>query len=233
MNRFLAFSLAVLITPVVAKADFVIDDFATPTSLFNGFGAFVGSTTSIPVTPSSGVSRQLVYNSPGFLSVTIDAPLNGGMVVAAATGATVNVRYTFTQPTDFHSVGVSANPVRLGNFASVNGSWRLTASYTSSLLNSTAFFSDVTLVQGTDVYFDGRTLGNGLLASNVSQIDLLFTAIAAPDAFNPASFNLVGSFVATPEPASIALAGMAVSSIGGAGLMRRRKRNLQTEGLSV
>ena len=229
MRRFLAFSLAVLITPVVAKADFVIDDFRDVQSevVVNS----ILNTATIEVQP--GVNRTVTVNAVGLATVSTGEQAGVGRVTASGnTGSSIVFNYVFDSAVDLHSIGIS-NPVRLGTFSAVTGVWRVGLEYISVAPGAgpALSFADVTLANGA-LWFDGRDLGNGLLASNVKELNLSFTVDeqAGPLA---ASFVLNGDFVATPEPASLALAGFAVSSLGASGFLRRRRRQSVAQDISV
>jgi hypothetical protein len=229
MNRFLAFSLAVLITPVVAKADFVIDDFRDAETLT--LSGTSGTTLSLEVQP--GVNRTVTVTSPGFATfTTAEASGVGTLTASGSVDSTVAFNYIFDNSVDLHSIGIS-NPVRLGAFTNFTGDWRVDLKYTSDAPGAgpALSFTQVVLSTGT-LWFDGRTLGNGLLASNVKEIELLFTVIDQ-NGLLPATFRLEGDFVATPEPASLALAGFAVSSLGASGFLRRRRRQAVAQDISV
>jgi len=210
-------SAAFLFPAATAKADFVLDDFAIAQNV-NTLG---GSGT---VTTAPGVDRTIT--TPGLPADFTTISTGGGNFSATGTdvGSTFTMTYDFATPYDLHSTGsgIPNNPLVLDLFASVTGAWELVATYTSATAGASASFAPIAITAPGAIGLDGRLLGNGLLASTVDSISLVFTATAVDGGSTVATLeNTSASIAAVPEPGSIALLGL--TGICGTVIVRRRK----------
>lgn len=193
MRTLLALSLAMLITPMVAKADFVVDDFsnpAPPNRSVAGDNHFPGTPDVISPAPNVTFTYTSLPSSAieNYVRLTSVVLTGSNTLVGTVTG----------------TIGITLRD---------SGSNVL---FTSSLVSLTAPGpNQATLPQ--DIYFDITSASNiGSLAS----LDVSFSA----DPSNRGSFSIGQlEFTSAPEPASLALAGFAISSLGGMGYLRRRR----------
>lgn len=216
MKRFLAFSLALLLAPAVAKADMVIDNFgvtqswssvSTGSSLTNLTGDVTGT-------------RTIAAIGPAFSQVNA----GGGALnfLSTTPGGGIQLTYNFAAPIDLHSSGAFPGSPAVLDVTAVSGAWNLVVTYGSTTAGGTASFNTVLVNSPGLIGFDGSLLGNGLLASTVDSIVITLTGTSGTGS-NPDLLTFSNGFVAVPEPMSIALVGLAVSSIGGVGYARRRR----------
>lgn len=200
MNRFLAFSLAVLITPVVAKADFVLDDFSTVQLNNTTQNSPIGGTSaSSRVTVSSGIaggsgSMFSVFGDAGTITYNFATAFNPGenFIVFRNVQTTVagrlevffrnNSPHNNPGPTPISSVGRNLGMVGTP----------------------------------TDIMIDITSI------SDIQNTDQVLLSFVSPGA-GSVGFSQV-DFTSAPEPASLALAGFAISSLGGMRYARRRRK---------
>ncbi|MCR9200667.1 MAG: PEP-CTERM sorting domain-containing protein [Planctomycetaceae bacterium] len=210
-------SALVLATAAESKADFVLDDFAIAQTV-QTLPVTGGTVTTAP-----GVDRTITTPPLPAPFTTISTGGGNFNATGTAIGSVFTMTYDFATPFDLHSTGsgLAANPLVLDLFDTVEGAWELVATYTSSTAGASASFAPIAITAPTVIGLDGRDLGNGLLASTVDSVDLVFTATAIGGGGVATFGNTAASIAAVPEPASIALLGL--TGLCGTVIVRRRK----------
>lgn len=226
MKRLICLALSLILLPSAAKADFIIDDFST-TSIVNAFiGPAAGGYTlddDVAGTLSIAVTPQASFTGGGnAVSIAIIQPFPGGM-------PSVTLSYDFDDPIDLQAVGVApGSPLVLNLFDDVVGSFELAATFRSGA--DSLSFDPIAIAGPGPIALNGPDLGDGAIVSQTDGIDLVFTATSFVTPMGggipTASFSgSSASIVAAPEPASMALAGVAVCTLGGVNRLRRRRKN--------
>ncbi len=207
MIRTLAFGLLVAMAPAIASADYMLDDFS----------AAQGNNSSLPITDGEGVMNVTrtfgnVATSDGLNATLID------VAFMAPSGATIQYDYSAAMVgmMPMTSINPNANLVVFRGASSAAGGTISLQTTSTGGITSSVQRGVLAGTAGQDLFLNITSL------SNIQQTQsLLFTF----DSTLGGQFQFGAiDFVSVPEPASIALAGLAVSSIGGAGLFRRRRQ---------
>ena len=212
-------TLAFLVTGVVARAEFVIDDFQV------GRTVIAGLTSPGVDVVGSGLTRTVTATA-GSLAGSVVAIGSGGITVTASgVAAPSNVTLSYASASSFSIHDAFINNVLQMNFFNSSltsaADWLLTVTASSTAFDGTDPGGPVSLTfapaAGT-TYLNGVDFGNGLIASNVNNLSFSFDYTGSVDA----AFSGTGGIVAVPEPASIALLGL--TGLGGVIVVRRRKK---------
>ncbi len=219
MKKLLVLSLALFATPLIAKADFVVDNFG---------GGTVGNAAGAPRAAGGGTvaevyagaligGGQLLSNVPSTSTASINPSFNGMLPLVSLVYdfTPVNGVLPFNPGENFllvrsvsYTAGVGATPASLvATF--------VTASASNVLQSQAITLGLADGLTNQDLYVDITGLSN---IGDTRAVSLSFFG-------GPGATSSIGSleFTSAPEPASLALTGLAVTAIGGVVAARRRK----------
>ena len=221
-------ALALLLPSAPAFAGFVIDNFSTnvPELEVGGVNGSTHSTSLTGLGDTSG-TRDITVTGSSTASIT------GGLVSLTFGGGPASVVFKYTFDTlggiDLHSAGLSRF-LQVPFFVdfttgSANRDIRLDVNYKSLTTSTNRNFAErhMTAVNNGMQVYDGTLLGDGALASSVSELTITMTKVAGSGTADNNNGGGNQILQAVPEPGSMLLAG--ISSLGALGMAFLRKRS--------